>query len=173
MNNKVRVVFTIEDADRDTGQVLYYSVIDPYFTVLGGQYLDALEAYYQELALRLDLLIMGKITAITVKLEFDLPSGLKVAPHVESDVQELAEFNFPKFGSSPFFQHNVPTFYHTIFGTQKKISWQHTPELASYTALLFNSANAPDWADEYGVITDNRGDVITAPPIVKKDWGQS
>lgn len=168
----VKVTFTVEDADKDKGQVLYYTVLDPYFTILGGQYFDTLEFYYQELARRLDVIIMGAITAITISFDCALPVDIKAFPIITADVQELAEFTYPRVGGSTFFQHNIPTFDHTIFGQQKIVNWQYTPELAYYTALVFNSSGAPDWDDDYGVNTDRRGVVISSAPSVRKKFSK-
>lgn len=172
MTEVVQVLFGIQDADNDKGSVLYYSVIDPYFTVLGGQYLDALKFYYQEVALRLDKIIMGKITSIKITIDCELPDGIKTVADIYSDVQEEALFSFPKQGASGHFQHHVPTFNHGIFGQKKKVFYTEDPDVEYYAALLFNSANAPDWTGEYGAITDYRGVEVTTPPTLTKKFGK-
>lgn len=48
-----------------------------------------------------------------------------------------------------------------------------TGHVLYYTMLTFQSSDAPDWAEEYGVITDNRGAVVTAPPRITKKFKAS
>lgn len=171
----VKVTFGIQDAKAQTGHVLYYTVLDPYFTVLGGQWMEALKAYYKELAKRLDAIITGRVASISISIDCELPAGIKSGPIAHSDVEEGAEFRYPESGGSAYFRHRIPTFDHSLFGFgQTTLDYAFsTPEVTAYTMLTFQSSDAPDWAEEYGVITDNRGDVVTAPPRIKKKFKAS
>lgn len=171
MADIVKVTFGILDAKGQSSRVVYHSMIDPYFTGLGGQYIEVLKMYFQEVAKRLDQYIMGSIVSINISVDCALPVGIKVAPLTNSDVEEGAEFKFPEGANTAYFRHIIPTFDHALFGYgQTTLAWE---DISDYAMLLFQSEDAPSWPNEIGTITDNRGFEVNAPPRITKKFKPS
>lgn len=163
-------VISIRDAKRRRGKVVFHINLE---SGTWGQYNSALEdaiEYLQEVARRINQVIKGCIVRLTLNIDLALPAGIRAVPEPDSDVEEGGKFTFDPPGVA-YFQNVIPTFNHELFppGISILHHFYGDDDLESLVMLLVQSTDAPDWAAEYGVVTDNRGVSLhlAFPPIQK------
>lgn len=76
---------------------------------------NALQGFAQEEALRLDLVIDGAITDITVTRHVPLPAGIKVAPVANCEVQKGANWQFKPDNTNYSWTPYIPSFKPSLF----------------------------------------------------------
>lgn len=166
-------VISIRDAKRRRGKLIYHIDLSPSggFGGFNSVLEDAVE-YLQEVARRVNEVIKGSIVRLTLNVDLALPDGIRTVPEPDSDAEEGGTFVFER---NAYFRNVIPTFNHELFppGTSK-VKWDDDEALFSLVMLLVQSTDAPDWAAEYGGITDNRGVALSyAFPSIQKAFKES
>lgn len=170
------VQFTVKDDKGRHGHIQYYADLDdPTWVIPSDDRIGNLVAYFQEVAIRSSNMLYGAITDIHVSLNVPVPEYLLYDPSGLADVEEIATCKFaPPPGVR--FQHSVPAFYHPAFEnagrTDLPYPYDDWPDagLKDYVDLLISPATAANWADDYGGITDQRGEAVTAQPTFYKGF---
>lgn len=165
-----QVTLTIHDGKTRTGFVRFYLPDSAYGNV--DEIITEVETYWQEVALRLDVLIGGVITNISVSFNVALPAGLKTMAENDSDIEEKARLVFSATGTAiEGYACEIPTFQHDRFGIFTKLAFSDDSEVDAFTQILFAPSDTAGWTADYGGISDNRGNAIlesTVPTLYKK-----
>lgn len=164
---------TIRDAKNKPGQLRYYIDLSPAggFGGFNGVLEDAI-FYLQEIALRVNNVIRGAVTDLSLTISLDLPVGLRAFAELDSDVEEGALFIYNQPGEAVF-QNTIPTFDHALF-PPNSINLHYATEetVRDLVELMLYSTEAADWPAEYGGITNSRGISLdlASGPIIKKTF---
>ncbi len=155
------VTFTVADRKNKKSSVTFWSSLNG--GGLNDKLTDVIE-YWQEVARRMDALVTGAIVSISISIQPTLPTGIKIAPQLNSDVEERALLIYPadnRAGYTPVgFRHEIPTFNHALFDTGTTLSEADNAALAAFVGLLVNPTDLADWPGEYGEFVDSRGKMI-------------
>lgn len=162
---------SIRDAKNKPAYLKYYIDLSPTggFGGFNGVLEDAVE-YLQEVATRVNAVIRGAITDLSLSIKIDLPGGLRAFAELDSDVEEGALFLYQPPDKAAF-SNTIPTFDHSLFPPNSiNLYYGDEPTVNDLVYLLIQSDEANDWPAEYGGITNSRGEqlVFNAAPQIKK-----